>query len=253
MGRRKKRVVDNSKNEPPKSLRVQLKQNYSQKMDIEKNRKKYERPEISVMKDYIIKNYRKATQKLKRAMSKHYYSASDVLQNANAQFHMIYRKNFDSEYTYSGAYDGRIMAKMLRDVKEQGLRWMSANDLATFYHAIDNIMSVDARKASREYAKAQEEFRKQNMDFLSQFRRLQKMSIDFHEIFAFLSYDDVAHFMEEGKTDVEIYEKYVEETNKKWSTLDDEEKYYKSRLNAKFAEKLDNRVLERLVNKGLDY
>ena len=159
----------------------------------------------------------------------------------------IFRKN--EEYTYSGSYDGRIFGKLLRETSDDFFP-ISNNDVATLFRAIDNILSVDARKASREFKRISEQFKQQNMDYLTQFRRLSRMSTDFHEIFAFLSYDDISHYMEQGYTDDDIYKKYLEMTQDKWLDLSDEQKMYSERLEEKFRTKLDSYTLDNLFNGG---
>lgn len=246
--RRKTQVVNNSKGEP-QSLRVKAKSSYSQNYGIDKKRTKQKHYDYFEMKKYIRENHKKALNKLKRSMSKGYYSASEVLQNANSQMHMIYKKLFDEEYTYSGSYDGRIFGKLLRETSDDFFP-ISNNDVATLFRAIDNILSVDARKASREFKRISEQFKQQNMDYLTQFRRLSRMSTDFHEIFAFLSYDDISHYMEQGYTDDDIYKKYLEMTQDKWLDLSDEQKMYSERLEEKFRTKLDSYTLDNLFNGG---
>lgn len=247
MGRRKK--VDN--NSEPRSQRAKMKKDFSQKFGkVETIRTKYKRESYDVMRNYIIKNYRKALNKLKRAMEKGYYSASDVLQDSNAKLHMMYKKiSQDSEVSFSAMYDGSKYNELMRDFKKFGI---SALDTSTLYHTIDNILSVDARKASREYKMAMERFNKDNMDYLSQFRRLSKLSSDFHELFAFLSYDDVAFYMETGYSDESIIEKYLEMTKSKWLTYDSVTKERKARLDSKIKDKLDGKYLDYLRKKGYD-
>ena len=167
MGKRKNRVGNNSE---PKSQRVRMKKEYSQtRKNVQKIRKPRKHEDYMVMEQYIKTNYRKALNKLKRAMNKGYYSASDLMQEANAKLHMIYKKiSHDDNVSFSAMYDASKYNALMKDFREYGI---SRLDTSTLYQAIDDILSVDARKASRDFSNAMKKFDAQNMDYLKQFRR----------------------------------------------------------------------------------
>ena len=248
MGKRKNGVGNNSE---PKSMRVQMKKDYSQsRKKVQKIRQARKHEDWDVMQKYIKDNYRKALNKLKRAMNKGYYSASDLMQEANAKLHIIYKKiSTDSDVSFSSMYDASKYNEIFKNFRNQGI---SVMDTSVLYQAIDDILSIDARKASKEFNAAMKKFADQNMNYLEQFRRLSRMSSDFHEIFAFLSYDAIASYMEAGDSDETIFEKYLHETQDKWLTYNDTEKERMSRLNAKLSSTLDAKFISYLQEKGYD-
>lgn len=248
MGKRKNRVVNNSE---PKSQRVRMKKEYSQtRKNVQKIRKPRKHEEYAIMEQYIKTNYRKALNKLKRAMNKGYYSASDLMQEANSKLHMLYKKISNEEnISFSSMYDASKYNAIMKDFREFGI---SRIDTSVLYQAIDDILSVDARKASRDFSNAMKKFESQNMDYLKQFRRLSKMSSDFHEIFAFLSYDAIALYMEQGLSDESIFEEYLKETQTKWLTYDDVQQERMTRLNSKLSSTLDADFLKYLQDAGYD-
>ena len=184
---------------------------------------------------YLNKNIDKAIRKLKSMKKSGSYKASDNAQQAYAQIRMIYRKyGFDENMFHKGA-----------KFREQ-LR--SLNDLNVFYRAIKQIMEINTRVETRKYHKLQEEYKKNNVNFDDNFNILSKLSSEFHEVFAFLSYNEVQDMLTEGNMTIEdVLKKYKESISDK--ELTDTQKYKSSQLTKKIITKVNAKSLRYIMGK----
>lgn len=126
---------------------------------------------------YIKKYTKSAIEKMRYLQKTGAYKGSTLAQQANAQLRMIYKK-----YGYDPNKIHSTISKLDK---------MSAMDVKTIYNAITDIRAVNTRKARQQYEAFKEGYAKKGISFDEQFNLLSTLSKDFHEVFAFLSYNEV--------------------------------------------------------------
>lgn len=177
-----------------------------------KFRKKYAR---STMEKYVNANIKRAMGKLARAKSKGYYKASKELQDINSQLRTLYRK-FGKDV--NNLYKSKTFVKSLT----------SNADLGVLYRSVRDIMDLDMRKLSKEYKQMKEKLKERHIDLDSMFDKLSFLSSEFHDVFAFLSYNRVSKILESGDY-VDVFEEFLAESQDKYLDLRDEQKLYRDR------------------------
>lgn len=187
---------------------------------------------------YLNKNIDKAIRKLKNMRNNGSYKASDKAQQAYSQMRMIYRKyGFDEDVMHKGK-------KFRNEIR-------SINDLNVFYRSIKDILEINARVETRKYNKLKEEYKQNGVDFDKNFNVLSRLSSEFHEVFAFLTYNDVQTMLisKEYKTSTveDILKKYKENLADK--ELTDRQKYKSSQLNKKIVTKFNSKQLKYILGK----
>lgn len=187
----------------------------------------------STMEKYIKKNIKSAMGKLKRAKSKGYYKASPELQEINSALRNLYRK-FDKDV--NNLYKSKNFINQLQ----------SNADLGVLYRSVRDIMELDMRELSRKYKKMKYKLDKRGIDLDEEFNMLSMLSSDFHEIFAFLSYNRVSEILEsDPESAVNVFEEFLAESQDKYLDLDDTQKYY--------AKKGLDKITDALSSRDLDY
>ena len=187
---------------------------------------------------YLNKNIDKAIRKLKNMRSNGSYKASDKAQQAYSQMRMIYRKyGFDEDVMHKGK-------KFRNEIR-------SINDLNVFYRSIKDILEINARVETRKYNKLKQEYKQNGVDFDKSFNVLSRLSSEFHEVFAFLTYNDVQTMLssKEYKTSTveDILKKYKENIADK--ELTDRQLYKSSQLNKKIVTKFNSKQLKYILGK----
>ena len=187
---------------------------------------------------YLNKNIDKAIRKLKNMRSNGSYKASDKAQQAYSQMRMIYRKyGFDEDVMHKGK-------KFRNEIR-------SINDLNVFYRSIKDILEINARVETRKYNKLKQEYKQNGVDFDKSFNVLSRLSSEFHEVFAFLTYNDVQTMLssKEYKTSTveDILKKYKENLADK--ELTDRQLYKSSQLNKKIVTKFNSKQLKYILGK----
>lgn len=187
---------------------------------------------------YLNKNIDKAIRKLKNMRNNGSYKASDKAQQAYSQMRMIYRKyGFDEDVMHKGK-------KFRNEIR-------SINDLNVFYRSIKDILEINARVETRKYNKLKEEYKQNGVDFDKNFNVLSRLSSEFHEVFAFLTYNDVQTMLttKEYKTSTveDILKKYKENLADK--ELTDKQLYKSSQLNKKIVTKFNSKQLKYILGK----
>ena len=187
---------------------------------------------------YLNKNIDKAIRKLKNMRNNGSYKASDKAQQAYSQMRMIYRKyGFDEDVMHKGK-------KFRNEIR-------SINDLNVFYRSIKDILEINARVETRKYNKLKEEYKQNGVDFDKNFNVLSRLSSEFHEVFAFLTYNDVQTMLtsKEYKTSTveDILKKYKENLADK--ELTDRQTYKSSQLNKKIVTKFNSKQLKYILGK----
>lgn len=190
-----------------------------------KFKKQYAR---STMEKYVRANITKAMNKLKRAKKNKYYQASPELKRASSQLRTLYRKlgkNADQFYKSKSFID---------TIK-------SNSDFAVLYRSVRDIMDLDMRKLSKEYQKMKSMLAERGIDFDSTFDTLSFLSSNFHDIFAFLSYNRVSRIIENGGDTFDIFEEFLAESQDTYLDLRDEQKLYRDRGLQKIKDALNPR------------
>ena len=187
---------------------------------------------------YLNKDTDKAIRKLKNMRKNGSYKASDKAQYAYSQMRMIYRKyGFDEDVMHKGK-------KFRNEIR-------SINDLNVFYRSIKDILEINARVETRKYNKLKEEYKRNGVDFDKNFNALSRLSSEFHEVFAFLTYNDVQTMLtsKEYKTSTveDILKKYKENLADK--ELTDKQLYKSSQLNKKIVTKFNSKQLKYILGK----
>lgn len=187
---------------------------------------------------YLNKNIDKAIRKLKNMRNNGSYKASDKAQQAYSQMRMIYRKyGFDEDVMHKGK-------KFRNEIR-------SINDLNVFYRSIKDILEINARVETRKYNKLKEQYKQNGIDFDKNFNVLSRLSSEFHEVFAFLTYNNVQTMLtsKEYKTSTveDILKKYKENLADK--ELTDRQKYKSSQLNKKIVTKFNSKQLKYILGK----
>lgn len=177
-----------------------------------KFRKKYAR---STMEKYVNANIKRAMGKLSRAKSKGYYKASKELQEINSQLRTLYRK-FGKDV--NNLYKSKSFVKSVT----------SNADLGVLYRSVRDIMDLDMRKLSKEYKQMKEKLKERHIDLDTMFDKLSFLSSEFHDVFAFLSYNRVSKILESGDY-VDVFEEFLAESQDKYLDLRDEQKLYRDR------------------------
>lgn len=140
----------------------------------------------SSMEAYVAKHIKSATSKLRYLEKKGGYKASSKAQQAKASLRMLYRKMGVDENSY---HTGKTFTKLL----------ISNADLRVLYNTIKDIRSIDTKKVNLEYKKLEKEYEEYGVSYADSFNYLSTLSSEFHEVFAFLTYDDIkTSYKEEG-------------------------------------------------------
>lgn len=115
-------------------------------------------------------------------------------------------------------------------------------------------MEINARVETRKYRKLQEEYKNKNVDFDEYFNILSMLSSEFHEVFAFLSYNDVQDMLTSTESDyknvntvgdiLKLYKETIEDKE-----LTDTQKYKSSQLNKKIITKVNAKTLRYIMRK----
>ena len=187
---------------------------------------------------YLNKNIDKAIRKLKNMRNNGSYKASEKAQQAYSTMRMIYRKyGFDEDVMHKGK-------KFRNEIR-------SINDLNVFYRSIKDILEINARVETRKYNKLKEQYKQNGVDFDKNFNVLSRLSSEFHEVFAFLTYNDVQTMLtsKEYKTSTveDILKKYKENLADK--ELTDRQAYKSSQLNKKIVTKFNSKQLKYILGK----
>ena len=168
---------------------------------------------------YLNRNMTKAIRKLKNMKKSGTYMVSEKARNANWNLRRIYRKyGFDPEVLSTG--------KKFRNTIT------SLSELNTLYDSIREIMSINTRAELFKLRRTREQFQDEGIDFDSRFKILQRMSIDFKEIFAFLSYSEASEIVDKGGNATSIMNAYIDLLGD-IDLSNSKKQVYADRLNAK--------------------
>lgn len=168
---------------------------------------------------YLNRNMQKAIRKLKGMKKSGTYMVSEKARNANWNLRRIYKKyGFDPEVLSTG--------KKFRNTIT------SLSELNTLYDSIREIMSINTRAELLKLRRTRSQFQDEGIDFDSRFKILQRMSIDFKEIFAFLSYSEASEIVDKGGNATSIMNAYIDLLGD-IDLSNSKKQVYADRLNAK--------------------
>lgn len=187
------------------------------------------------MKAYISRNLTKALGKLQRAEAGGYYKGSEKLRSARGRIRQIY-KRYDLDVTKeksvfeNGEYKTVTVSSYHSGKKFQdALR--SYGDISAMYLAIKEIEETSVSASKTRLKMIEAEFEKQklayikdaqekgirvspelrNMTYSNSFDVISRLSSEFHEVFAFMTYNEVKTYVTEGNNTIEsLLTKYHE-------------------------------------------
>lgn len=203
-------------------------------MAIRRKSSKFERVKskkysTTFMRNFNTKNYSKAIAKLERAKKSGTYTVSPEMQQASSQLNMIARK-----YGYEKL--PKSPTKFLKSIS-------SYQDIATVFRAtadinaqVNSVLKIKLAKAEKTYAEASQG----NVSYVESFNLLSLLSSEFHEIFAFITYNEAQSYIKDGDANdlIDILSAYQRTANSKYISLTDEQKLYRERANKKINERL---------------
>ena len=183
-----------------------------------KKRRKNKLLTKSYIDRYLNKNLEKAIRKLKRMETTGSYMASEKAQEAKASLRSLYRK-------YGLTTDIYHKGKKFRE------NLKSLNDLNVLYRAVFNLMSINTTVERRKLKNLQDKYEKEGINFNSMFDTLSKLSSEFHEVFAFITYNEAQSMLVDNKSQLDILSQAFNVVEDKY--LNDKQTEQFSRLKGK--------------------
>lgn len=198
------------------------------------------------MKGFIGRNIVRLTRKMKNAKKSGWYMGSDAMKEASSTLRYIYRKyDFDPDKFHTGE-------KFMSNLK-------SWNEIRAFYNALKKIDESSAAAArvrlkanEKRFQTMMEEARERaikegrkvtkqmyNTSYTKRFELLSDLSTEFHEIFAFMTYNEVETAIAEGNDTIELLLTTYYNKISDWDWKDeDKRERYKNRITVKTHEYL---------------
>lgn len=215
-------------------------------------KRKRSRVSIKTMKAHIGRNLQKDLKKLERAEQSGWYKGSAKLQEARGRIRSIY-KRYGLEVTKEKVVNNQVTQVSFYHAGkkfQESLR--SYGDINAIYHALTLIEEVSPygakvaikrrsqefermrdeaiRKAEAEGKRVSPEMRK--MTFENSFDVISRLSQEFHEVFAFMTYNEVLEAISEGDNTMEaLLTRYHQKISE--FELTDEEVRKAMKINAK--------------------
>lgn len=188
-------------------------------------KKKKNRNTVSVkyMRAYIGRNLQKDLKKLQRAESSGWYKGSAQLQSARGRIRQIY-KRYGLDVTREKVVDNQVtLVSSYHAGKKFQESLKSYGDISAIYMALKEIESVNPygakvklKRLSSEFdemrdnaiQKAQQKGKKvsplmRKMTYENAFDIVSRLSQEFHEVFAFMTYNEVLEAVAEGDNTME--------------------------------------------------
>lgn len=150
-----------------------------------KKRRHRRKVQRSTMEAYVSKHMKSAITKLRYLEKKGGYKASVKAQQAKSSLRMLYRKMGVNEDSY---HTGKNFVSMLK----------SNADFRVLYNAISDIRSIDTKKANLDFKHMEKVFKKHMISFTDTFDTLSYLSSEYHEVFAFLTYNEAQEYIIEN-------------------------------------------------------
>lgn len=203
------------------------------------------------MDSYIAKKATNMFRKLKAMKRGGTYKVSESAQIADARLRMLYRKFNKKEGVYHS--DARWVSKL------------SQSDTRILFDAVRSIEKADLRAlrtklniTRKRFKEEKEEINKKRKEeglapisdkvtFDSTFEAMSRLSSEFHEVFAFLSYNDIQTRISNGGTIKDILSEYTDVLEDK--ILTDKQKYAKGKLETKIMENFNADELDDIYNR----
>ncbi|MCQ2053184.1 MAG: hypothetical protein MJZ03_04535 [archaeon] len=198
---------------------------------VSRHRKHRKNVSRQAMQNYINKNLKSATEKLKYLKKTGVYKASDIAQQAYSQLKMLYRKvGVDEDSFHTGK---NFKSKLLTNA-----------DLKILYNVIYDIRDINTRATRKELERRKAEYSQFGIDYEESFNVLSMLSSEFHEIYSFISYNEVISAMKEvkgGVTPEELLSEFMYRIEDK--LLDDTQTEKAKVLMSKIQNKVDSKTL----------
>lgn len=198
---------------------------------------KHRKAQRKTMLAYVSKYTKSAIEKLKYLERTNAYKGSEKAQYAKGQLRNLYRKfdyNADIYHTGKG-----FIAKLTSNA-----------DLTVLYNAIQDIRSIDTREAKMNYMAKKVEYEDLGVNYDEKFNLMSRMSVEFHEIFAFISYGESEVEFKEGNitTPDEMLGKFLDTIEDK--ELDETKIHYAESLVEKIDKRYNSVELSYLLDVG---
>lgn len=163
------------------------------------------------MKGYIGRNIVRLSRKMKNAKKSGWYMGSEAMKSASSTMRYLYRKyDFDPDQMHTGE---SFMSHL-----------QSWNEIRAFYNALKKIEEaspaasrIRLKAKEREFKQMMEESKQKaiqegrkvlpkafNTSYKDRFQLLSDLSSEFHEIFAFMTYNEVESTIAEGNNTIEL-------------------------------------------------
>lgn len=228
------------------------------------------------MKAYISRNLEKDLKRLQRSEAAGWYKGSEKLRSARGRIRQVY-KRYGLEITrekpvynaQTGKYDTTIVSSYHYGKKfRESLK--SYGDISAIYLALKEIESTSVTASKYRLKAAEEQFIKdrdrsiaeavargervsptfRNMTYENAFDLISRLSSEFHEVFAFLTYNEVRTFVSEGNNTMEsLLMKYHEKIAD--MELNDNEYINAMKIHSKESKTFtDSRVLNKIRKAG---
>lgn len=184
------------------------------------------------MRAYISKTITSATRKLKRWEKSGWYKGSEIMQIARKNLRMLYKKyGYESDKYHTG----KIFQSKLT----------SYEDLKLLYNTILSIQSANSKEAIAKMKENEAIFERikktwqklgvkvSNISYDEAFDSLSLLSEEFHEIFAFMTYNEVKIALAENSDIVNVFDRYMSRIEDK--ILTDKQEHYREKLEEKIS------------------
>lgn len=183
---------------------------------------------------YVNKYQKSAIEKLKYLESTGIYKANEKAQYAKGQLRMLYRKFDENPDIY---HSGKKFVNKLS----------SNADLKILYNTIKDIRSIDTRVARKQMEELSKRYSKFGVKLEEKFNLFSKLSSEYREIYAFLSYGEISVGYIEGdvRNMNDIINTFYETISDKYLT--DEQIRKAAILQDKFVEIMSSKKLNNII------
>lgn len=186
-------------------------------------KKKRHGTSFKYMKAYIGRNLKKSLAKLERAERSGWYKGSEQLQSARGRIRSIY-KRYGLDVTKEKVVDNQLTTvSSYHSGKKFQESLKSYGDISAIYMAIKEIESANKYPATLALKRKSKQFESmrdkaileklekgervsplmRNLTYENSFNIISRLSQEFHEVFAFMTYNEVLESVAEGDNTME--------------------------------------------------
>lgn len=186
---------------------------------------------------YVNKYQKSAIEKLKYLETTGIYMASEKAQYAKGQLRNLYRKFDENPDIY---HSGKKFVNKLT----------SNADLKILYNTIKDIRAIDTRVARKHMEELEKRYQNFGVDLKERFDLFSKLSSEYREIYAFLSYGEISVGYLEGdiRNMSDIINAFYDTISDKYLT--DEQVRKAANLHEKFLNNMSSKDISKLIHNG---